>query len=86
MFRALLNTRLPSILSMLAFIACCLMFCNALADARDSAELTPQLTRSLTIWGSLALLCMLVFCLCLARVTRYRRSLPDKAISFKDSR
>jgi len=83
MLTVFFNTRLPSILSMLAFIACCLMFCNAVADARDSAQLTPQLTRDLLIWGSLALACMLAFCLCLARVTRYRRSLPDKAISFK---
>lgn len=78
MLTGFLNTRLPSILSALAFVACSLMFCNVLADARDSLQLTPLLIRNLTIWGSLALLCMLAFCLCLARVTRYRRSLPDK--------
>lgn len=80
MFRAFLNSRLPSILSMLAFVFCCLMFCNALAGASESAQLTPELTRSLGVWGSLALLWMLVFCLCLAVVTRYRRSLPDKHV------
>lgn len=85
MFRALLNTRMPSILSMLAFVACCLMFCNALAGASDSAQLTPHISRELEIWGALALLSMLVFCLCLAKVTRYRRSLPDKRMSFPDS-
>lgn len=78
MFQDFLNSRLPSILTMLAFIVCCLLFCNVLAGARESAQLTPEITRGLGVWGSLALLSMLAFCLCLARVTRYRRSLPDK--------
>jgi hypothetical protein len=78
MFRAFFNTRVPTVLTMLAFVGCCLMFCNDLAGASDSAELTPQLTRRLEIWGGLALVWMLAFCLCLAAVTRYRRSLPDK--------
>jgi hypothetical protein len=85
MFAAFLNSRLPSILSALAFVACSLVFCNVLAGARDSAQLTPQLTRSLGIWGALAIVCMLVFCLCLARVTRYQRSLPDKSRGVRDS-
>jgi hypothetical protein len=46
-------------------------------SARDTAEVTPTLLRALFVWGGLALAWMLVFCLCLARVTRYRRSLPD---------
>jgi hypothetical protein len=63
---------------MLAFIGCCVMFCVALAGAREPAEFTPDVTRQLIIWGILSLLTMLAFCLSLARVTRYRRSLPDK--------
>jgi hypothetical protein len=55
-----------------------MMFCFDLAGARDSAELTRQLLQKLEIWGSLALLAIFVFVLCLAQVTRYRRSLPDK--------
>jgi len=54
------------------------MFCAALAGARDSAQFTPELMHGLAIWGTLSLLAMLGFCLCLARVTRYRRSLPDQ--------
>jgi hypothetical protein len=78
MFRSFLNSRSPSILTVLAFVGCCLKFCNVLAQARDSAQLTPEITKGLVIWGVLALVCMLAFCLVLARVTRYRRSLPDK--------
>jgi type VI protein secretion system component VasK len=73
-----LNTRVPSILLMIAFVACCIMFCVSLAGARDVAELTPPVTRRLIAWGILSLFAMLAFCLCLARVTRYRRGLPDK--------
>jgi hypothetical protein len=77
MFSRFLNTRAPSFISMLAFAACCLIFCVELMSARDTAEVTPTLLRALFVWGGLALAWMLVFCLCLARVTRYRRSLPD---------
>ena len=80
MFGRFLNTRIPSILSTIAFVGCCLMFCVALAGARDSGQLTPEVTRGLALWGILSLLAMLAFCLCLARVTRYRRSLPDKRL------
>lgn len=86
MFERLLNTRLPSLISMLAFSACCLMICVELMGARDTAQLTPQILRGLVIWGGLAILWMLVFCLCLAKVTRYRRSLPDKRSAIRWSR
>jgi len=78
MFRRFLNTRIPSVLCTIAFVACCLMFCVALAGARDPGELTPEVIHGLVLWGILSLLTMLAFCLCLARVTRYQRSLPDK--------
>ena len=78
MFRNFLNGRTPSVLTLLAFVGCCLMFCVNVAGARDTAELSDQIVRRLFIWGGLALLCMLAFCLCLMQVTRYRRSLPDK--------
>ena len=77
MFTRFLNSRAPALISMFAFVACCLMFCIELMGARDSAQVTPELLHRLVIWGALSLACMLVFCLCLARVTRYRRSLPD---------
>ena len=79
MFNRLLNTRIPTIFFMLAFTACSMMFCLALAGARDPAEITPSVMHGLILWGTLSLLMMLVFCLCLARVTRYRRNLPDKS-------
>ena len=34
--------------------------------------------RGLVLWGVLALVAMLVFCLCLMKVTRYRRRLPER--------
>ena len=77
MFSRFLNTRIPSILCTIAFVGCCLMFCVALAGARDSAEFTPEVIHGLALWGTLSLLAMLAFCLCLARVTRYRRNLPE---------
>jgi hypothetical protein len=78
MFGRFLNTRIPSLVLMFAFTACCLMFCVELMGARDSAQVTPSLVHRLILWGALSLAFMLGFCLCLARVTRYRRSLPDK--------
>lgn len=78
MFERFLNTRIPSLVCMLAFSGCCLMICVELMGARDTAQLTPQITRGLLIWGSLAIVWMLAFCLCLAKVTRYRRNLPEK--------
>jgi type VI protein secretion system component VasK len=86
MFERLLHTRIPSLVSMLAFSACCLMICVELMGARDTAQLTPEILRGLVIWGSLAILWMLVFCLCLAKVTRYRRSLADKPSPIRWSR
>jgi hypothetical protein len=76
MLNRFLNSRIPTIIFMLAFTACCLMFCVALADARDSAQITPPIMRNLVAWGAMSLLTMLGFCLCLAKVTRYRRNLP----------
>jgi hypothetical protein len=78
MFNRFLNTRAPSLILMFAFTACCLMFCVELMGARDSARVTPDLIYKLILSGALSLAFMLAFCLCLARVTRYRRSLPDK--------
>jgi hypothetical protein len=78
MFGRFLNTRIPSLVLMFAFTACCLMFCVELMGARDSAQVTAALVHRLILWGALSLALMLAFCLCLARVTRYRRSLPDK--------
>jgi cytochrome bd-type quinol oxidase subunit 2 len=71
-----LNTRTPSVLCAVAFIACCLMFCHTLWQMRDTAEVTSQILRALLVWGTLSLGTMLLFCLCLAKVTRYRRRLP----------
>jgi len=81
MLSRFLNTRAPSLILMFAFTACCLMFCVELLGARDSAQMTPELVRRLILWGGLSLAFMLAFCLCLARVTRYRRSLPEKRIA-----
>ena len=78
MLQQFLNTRVPSLICTFVFSGCCLMFCVELMGARDTAQLTPQLVRSLIFWGALALIWMLALCLCLARVTRYRRSLSDK--------
>jgi len=78
MFDRFLNSRVPSLILMFAFVACCLMFCVELMGARDSAQVTPSLIHRLILWGAMSLVFMLGFCLCLARVTRHRRSLPDK--------
>ena len=84
MFNRFLNTRTPSVISALAFVAASFMFCVVLAGARDAAELTPGILRGLVAWGIVALVMMLIFCLCLAKVTRYQRSLPDEEVSFHD--
>jgi type VI protein secretion system component VasK len=78
MFARFLNTRIPSLILMLAFAGCCLMFCKELMGARDSAQLTSSLVHRLILWGTLSLIFMLAFCLCLARITRYRKSLSEK--------
>jgi len=86
MIERFLNTRTPSIISALAFVVASFMFCAVLAGARDSAELTPSMIRGLLLWGIVALAMMLLFCLCLAKVTRYQRSLPDEEIPFRDTK
>jgi hypothetical protein len=73
-----LNTRIPSVICALAFSACCLIFCAELMTARDTGQISPELLRKLIIWGAASLLWMFVFCLCLAKVTRYLRSLPEE--------
>jgi type VI protein secretion system component VasK len=78
MFSQFLNTRAPSLICMVAFSACSFMLCVELMEVRDTAQVTQELVRSLIVWGTLALIWMLGFCLCLARVTRYRRNLPHK--------
>ena len=83
MFRRFLNTRVPSILCALAFIACCMMFCRALFHIRETAEVTTALLKELVVWGTLALAMMLAFCVCLATVTRYRRGLPGEQVVFR---
>ena len=78
MLNRFLNSRIPSILSALAFVVFSLLFVHAVVGAREPATATPEVLRGLVLWGILALVAMLVFCLCLMRVTRYRRSLPEK--------
>ena len=78
MLNRFLNTRIPSILSALAFIVFSLLFVHALVGARETATVTPEVLHELVLWGVLALVAMLAFCLSLMRVTRYQRSLPDK--------
>ncbi len=78
MLQRFLNSRTPSVICMLAFAACCLIFCYELMGARDSGQISRELLRTLILWGTLAILWMFAFCLCLMRVTRYRRSLPDE--------
>jgi len=80
MFNRFLNTRVPSIVSALAFVLFSLLFVHTVFEAREPAAATPEVLHGLILWGTLALVAMLVFCLCLMRVTRYRRSLPDKAM------
>jgi hypothetical protein len=78
MLNRFLNSRAPSVLSALAFIVFSLFFVHALVGARETAAATPEVLRGLILWGALALVAMLAFCLCLMKVTRYRRNLPDK--------
>jgi hypothetical protein len=78
MLNRFLNSRVPSVLSALAFIAFSLLFVHALVGAREPAAATPEVIRGLVLWGVLALVAMLVFCLCLMKVTRYRRRLPER--------
>jgi type VI protein secretion system component VasK len=78
MLQRFLNTRIPSVICMLAFAACCLAFCYELMGARDTGQISPELLRKLIIWGTVTILWMFAFCLCLMRVTRYRRNLPDE--------
>lgn len=78
MLQRFLNTRTPSVICMLAFAACCLVFCYELMGARDTGQISPELLRKLIVWGTITILWMFAFCLCLMRVTRYRRNLPDQ--------
>jgi len=78
MLNRFLNSRVPSILSAIAFIVFSLLFVYSVVGARETAAATPEVLRGLIIWGALALVAMLVFCLCLMKVTRYRRSLPER--------
>jgi len=77
MLTRFLNSRVPSVLSALAFVVFSLLFVHALVGAREPGAVTPEVIRGLVVWGVLALVAMLAFCLCLMKVTRYRRSLPD---------
>ena len=78
MLNRFLNSRVPSILSAIAFIVFSLLFVHSVVGARETAAATPEVLRGLILWGILALVAMLSFCLCLMKVTRYRRGLPDK--------
>lgn len=78
MLNRFLNSRVPSILSALAFVVFSLLFVHSVVGAREPAAATSDVIRGLILWGILALVAMLAFCLCLMKVTRYRRSLPDK--------
>jgi succinate dehydrogenase hydrophobic anchor subunit len=78
MLTRFLNSRVPSILSALAFVVFSLLFVHAIVGAREPAAVTTDVLRELMLWGVLALIAMLAFCLCLMKVTRYRRGLPDK--------
>ena len=78
MLNRFLNSRVPSILSAAAFVAFSLLFVHAVFSAREPAAATPEVLHGLILWGVLALVAMLVFCLCLMRVTRYRRNLPER--------
>jgi hypothetical protein len=82
MYSRFLNSFAPSIIALAAFTACCLMLCYTLGSTRDLAQATPEIVHKLLFWGALCLATMFVFVLCLARVTRYRRSLPDKRFSW----
>jgi len=78
MLNRFLNSRIPSILSALAFVVFSLLFVHAVVGAREPAAATPEVLRGLLLWGTFSLVAMLAFCLCLMKVTRYRRTLPDK--------
>jgi len=78
MLNRFLNSRVPSILSAAAFVAFSLLFVHVVFSAREPAAATREVLHGLIFWGTLSLLAMLVFCLCLMRVTRYRRSLPER--------
>ena len=78
MLNRFLNSRVPSVLSALAFIIFSLFFVHAVVGAREPAAVTPEVIRGLVLWGVLSLIAMLVFCLCLMKVTRYRRNLPER--------
>ena len=78
MLQRFLNTRVPSIICMLAFATCCLVFCYELMSARDTGQISPELLRRLIVWGAITILWMLAFCLCLMKVTRYRRRLSEQ--------
>ncbi|PYY02829.1 MAG: hypothetical protein DMG64_09615 [Acidobacteria bacterium] len=78
MLNRFLNTRVPSILSALAFVVFSLLFVHAVVGAREPATATPEVIHGLLLWGTLALVAMLAFCLCLMRVTRHRRNLPER--------
>ena len=76
--RSFFHSRIPSILFLAAFVGSSLMLVYAIAGAAEPGYATPEVIRGALLWGGVALLMMLGFCICLAIVTRYRRSLPDE--------
>jgi hypothetical protein len=65
---------------MLAFTAASLMLVYAIAGAAEPGYATPEVIRAAILWGGIALLMMLGFCICLAIVTRHRRAVSEEEV------
>jgi hypothetical protein len=74
------HSRIPSLLFLAAFVASSLMLVYAVSGAAEPGYATPEMIRGAILWGGIALLTMLGFCICLAIVTRYRRSVSEEEV------
>jgi hypothetical protein len=70
----LLHTRIPTVLFLAGFTGAIAMMIRALVGAEDPGYATPDVIRNAVLWGGVSLVMMLGFCLCLAVVTRHKRS------------
>jgi hypothetical protein len=70
----LLHTRIPTVLFLIGFVAAIAMLIKALVGAEEPGYATHDVIQSAVLWGGVAIVMMLGFCICLAVVTRYKRA------------
>ncbi len=69
-----LHTRIPTLLFFIGFVAAIAMLIQSLVGAEEPGYATREVIQNSVLWGGVALVMIVGFCLCLAVVTRHRRS------------